>query len=129
MRLSLSLALILTACAPSLTAVPGGSEFELSPGSTVRLAGTGMVLTMIDVANDSRCPIDVVCVTAGNAEVRLRVRADGKDTPVSLHTMQEPRAVTAGTVRLELMDLAPPNRAATPIQPAEYRARVRWTMP
>lgn len=122
-------ALLLAACAPSLTTVPAGPGFELSSGSTVQLAGTGVELTMLDVANDSRCPIDVVCVTAGNAEVRFRVRSGGHEDTVSLHTMQDPRSVTVGAVRLELTGLEPPNRAGTPIPPDAYRARIRWSTP
>lgn len=122
-------ALILTACAPGLTEVPAGPEFELSPGRTIGLAGTDATVTMVDVPNDSRCPIDAVCVWAGNAEVRFRVRAEGNDTTVSLHTMQEPRAVTVGAVRLELTSLAPPNRAGSATPAPEYRARIRWSAP
>lgn len=123
------LALLLTSCAPALTQVAPGQEFELAPGPTVQLAGTGVILSMLDVANDSRCPVDVVCVTAGNAEVRFRVRGDGDERVVSLHTMQEPKAVMVGAVRLELVSLAPPRRAGAPPAPAEYRARIRWSTP
>jgi|KBSSwiStaDraftv2_1062776.scaffolds.fasta_scaffold91419_2 hypothetical protein len=126
---SIAALLLLGGCTSTLTAVPAGSEFELSPGATVELAGTGVVLTMLDVANDSRCPIDVVCITAGDAEVRFRVRGEGSESTVSLHTMQEPRAVTVGAVRVELVDLAPPNHAGAPPPPASYRARVRWSTP
>ena len=123
------LALLLTACTPSLTAVPAGSEFELSPGATVKLAGTDVELTMVDVANDSRCPIDVVCITAGDADVRFRLRGEGSESTVSLHLMQEPKAVTVGAVRVELVDLAPPNHAGAPPAPGAYRARIRWSAP
>ncbi len=129
MRMRFLAAMILTSCAPSLTQVAPGLEFELAPGHTVQLAETGVILSMVDVANDSRCPVDVVCVTAGNAEVRFRVRGEGDERVVSLHTMQEPKAVTVGAVRLELVSLAPPRRAGVPPVPAEYRARIRWSTP
>lgn len=123
------LALLLTACTPSLTAIPAGSEFELPPGVTVQLAGTGAELTMIEVANDSRCPADVVCITAGDAEVRFRLRAEGSESTVSLHLMREPKTATVGAVRVELLDLAPPNHAGAPPAPGAYRARIRWSPP
>jgi hypothetical protein len=129
MRIRLLAAGLLLACAPSLTQVAPGPEFELAPGSTVQLAGTGVRVTLVGVVNDSRCPIDVVCVTAGNAEVRLRVLSEGEDRMVSLHTMQEPRAATVGAISLELVSLAPSPRAGVPIPPAEYRARIRWGAP
>lgn len=129
MRRRFLLAWLLTACAPSLTTIPAGAEFELSPGGTARLDGTGIDLTMIDVKSDSRCPADVMCVWAGDAEVRLRARGGERDTTVSLHTTQEPRTVTVGTVRLELTSLAPPNQAGSPTPPSAYRARIRWSTP
>ncbi len=129
MRMRYLAAMILTSCAPSPTEVAPGPEFELAPGRSVQLAGTGIILSIVDVANDSRCPVDVVCVTAGNAEVRFRVRGEGDERVVSLHTMQEPRAVTVGAIRLELVSLAPPNRAGAPPAPAEYRAGIRWSTP
>lgn len=79
MRMRFLAARILTSCVPALTQVAPGQEFELAPGPTVQLAETGVILSMVDVANDSRCPVDVVCVTAGNAEVRFRVRGEGDE--------------------------------------------------
>ena len=129
MRMRCLWIVLLAGCAPSLATVPAGPEFELSPGGTARLDGTDVQLTMVDVANDSRCPVDAVCVWAGNAEVRFRVRAGALDTTVSLHTTQEPKAVTVGGVRLELTSLAPPTHAGSPIPATDYRARIRWSSP
>ena len=81
------------------------------------------------VASDSRCPVDVVCVTAGDAEIRLSVVGEGEDRTVSLHTMQEPRSATIGAVRLELTGLVPSPRSTVTIPPQEYRATIRWSTP
>jgi hypothetical protein len=129
MRLRILAAGLLVSCASSLTQVVSGSDFDLAPGTTVQLAGTGVRVTLLDVVNDSRCPVDVVCVTAGSAEVRLSVTGEGEDRTVSLHTMQEPRSITIGAVRLELTGLSPSPRSTVTIPPAEYRARIRWSTP
>jgi hypothetical protein len=116
-------------CASSLTQVAPGPDFELAPGTPVQLSGTGVRVTFLEVVNDSRCPVDVVCVTAGDAEVRLSVAGEGEDRTVSLHTMQEPRSSTIGAVRLELTGLTPSPRSTVTVPAQEYRARIRWSAP
>jgi hypothetical protein len=129
MRFRILAAGLLVSCASSLTQVVPGPEFELEPGKTVQLSGTGVRVTLLETVNDSRCPLDVVCVSAGDAEVRLSVVGEGEDRTVSLHTMQEPRSATVGAVRLELTGLAPSPRSTVTMPPAEYRARIRWSAP
>ena len=41
-----------------------GEPFDLRPGERISIAG-GVSLLFVDVASDSRCPIDVMCVSAG----------------------------------------------------------------
>ena len=48
------------------SAVALGVPFELRPGERAAVAG-GVSLAFVDVASDSRCPIDAVCVSAGEA--------------------------------------------------------------
>ena len=129
MRFRMLAAGLLVSCASTLTQVASGSDFELEPGKTVQLAGTGVRVTFLEVASDSRCPVDVVCVTAGDAEIRLSVVGEGEDRTVSLHTMQEPRGATIGAVRLELTGLVPSPRSTVTIPPQEYRATIRWSAP
>ena len=52
-------------------------EFSLRPAETVTVAGTSLALTLVGVTNDSRCPIDVVCVWAGEATVVLAWQRGG----------------------------------------------------
>ena len=129
MRFRMLAAGLLLSCASSLTQVASGPDFTLEPGQTVQLAGTGVRVTFLEVANDSRCPVDVVCVTAGDAEVRLAVVGEGEDRTVSLHTTQEPRSAAIGAVRLELTGLLPSPRSTVTTRPEEYRARIRWSAP
>lgn len=50
-----------------------GREFEVKVGRVVALDGGRLMLRFARVASDSRCPVDVTCVWAGNAEVLLEV--------------------------------------------------------
>lgn len=129
MRFRILAAGLLVSCASSLTQVASGPDFELEPGKTVQLSGTGVRVTFLEVVNDSRCPVDVVCVTAGDAEVRLSVVGEGEDRTVSLHVMREPRSITIGAVRLELTGLVPSPRSTVTISPQDYRATIRWSTP
>ena len=129
MRFRILAAGLLVSCASSLTQVASGPDFELEPGKTVQLAGTGVRVTFLEVVNDSRCPVDVVCVTAGDAEVRLSVVGEGEERTVALHVMGEPRSLTVGAVRLELTGLVPSPRSTVTTRPQDYRARIRWSSP
>ena len=57
------------ACAegPSTPAdVPLGSEFTLAPGETALVGDDGLLVTFESVTEDSRCPMDAICVWAGS---------------------------------------------------------------
>ena len=129
MRFRILAAGLLVSCASTLTQVASGSDFALEPGKPVQLAGTGVRVTFLEVVSDSRCPVDVVCVTAGDAEVRLAVVGQGENRTVSLHTTQESRSATIGAVRLELTGLAPSPRSTVTTRPEAYRATIRWSAP
>ena len=48
-------------------------EFVVAPGDTVQIAGTAGCLHLVLVTSDSRCPVDVVCVQAGDATVHIEI--------------------------------------------------------
>jgi hypothetical protein len=50
-----------------------GREFRLRAGQRVAFKGENLRIKFAAVENDSRCPKDVTCVWAGNAEVLLEV--------------------------------------------------------
>src|SRR6185503_3906190 len=65
-----------------------GREFEIKVGQSARLTGSATTVTLRAVTEDSRCPIDVVCIWQGNAKTVLEVRTgeDGPSSEVSLNT-------------------------------------------
>lgn len=128
MRYSMTAAvLVAAACVEPSTEVPLDQDFELAVGRTVAITGTAQRVTFDAVPEDSRCPIDAVCVWAGNARVSLRVTEAGTDSSVALNTGLEPRSATVGGIRLELRALTPAPRADTPTPPDAYRATLRVT--
>ena len=71
---------------PATGAVADGSQVQLGIGESARLADGGR-LTYLRLVNDSRCPPDVQCVWAGDAEIALRWQpASGRAQDIALHT-------------------------------------------
>lgn len=64
-----------------------GEPFQLKLGQSADVAGTGLRLTFRRVAADSRCPINAMCVWAGDAEIAVAVERNGAaGGTVELHT-------------------------------------------
>ena len=102
-----------------------GRAFEMKIGETI---GVGdLLLTFQRVENDSRCPIDVVCVWAGDAEIALRIQQGTQAAVAVLHTHVEPRRTVWNGYTIQLVSLAPSTTASTPIDPSQYRAQLLVT--
>jgi len=107
-------------------AVPLGQDFVLEVGQTVLVDGAGFGITFVAVTEDSRCPVDVTCVWAGNATVELRVSmSETVDTTVTLNTDLEPKSTTIGRHELRLVALAPVPRSDVRIAAGDYAATLR----
>lgn len=121
------IALLLTgACAASTATVPLDDTVTLEPGRAVRVTDVPARITFVSVRADSRCPADVTCVWAGNAEVVLKVEDDRlpDDTIIVLNTGVEPRSGRVGDLRIELLDVAPDTRSSSPVPASRYRASI-----
>ena len=89
-------AVLLLGCLGSLTARPLeagepvrvclGQEFNLRVGQQAEVDGGRFKIRFASVANDSRCPADVTCVWAGNAEVLIEAKASGSRASLKLNT-------------------------------------------
>ncbi len=105
-------------------------EFELGPGDTALLAGTDIEITFSVVTEDSRCPSDVVCITAGRATVLLLIRY-----PVAVSTnieasipgliptpYRDNEKLPIDGAGIRLLRLSPYPDTTKPHEPSEYRA-------
>ncbi len=85
-----------------------GDTLRLPFGAAADLPG-GATLAFVAVGDDSRCPINALCVAAGDASITVRVSAGGAGGERALHT--DPRAgadtLTAGATALRLFGLTP----------------------
>ncbi|ROO84559.1 hypothetical protein EDD29_2086 [Actinocorallia herbida] len=103
--------------------VAAGREFTLAPGSSAALSGASLTIAFTGVSADSRCPVDVDCVWAGDATIHLTT----SHGPLTLHTLTAASAgpTPLGPYRLTLLSLLPEPHSDTPISPNAYRLRLR----
>jgi len=126
--------LVIAACSsqPSTTEPVVYSQAEAADSITIRVGRTILVgdvrIRFEAVESDSRCPMDVVCVWAGDAVANLVVEKTSTESPavsLRLHTYLEPRNGVAYGVRIELLTLQPYPRASTPTKADDYVASIR----
>ena len=110
-----ALSLFGAACAPVETAVVAepGQAFALPLGKTAAVKGSDVRLTFKDVRTDSRCPVDVQCVWAGEAKIGVVISGNGttEETKVLSLTPADSEA-RAGNLRIRFVGLAPVPRQA-----------------
>ena len=102
-----------------------GRAFDMKIGETI---GVGELrLTFRSVEDDSRCPIDAVCVWAGDAEIALKIEQGNQAAVAALHTMLEPKKTEWNGYTIALVSVAPSRNSATALDPKDYRAQILVT--
>jgi hypothetical protein len=103
-----------------------GSEFTLAPGERAQVEGTMLGVTFIRVDGDSRCPLNAICVTGGDALVKIEVDSRDRTTSYDLHT-GDMQPVTDGEFTIALVNLQPYPFSGRTTEPGDYRATLRVT--
>ena len=81
----------------------------------------GVRIKVVSVENDSRCPADVQCVWAGNAEINLDVTSSAEPTRVKLNWNPSlPHEITVRGVRIRVAGLDPVPYQGKGIAQSEY---------
>lgn len=73
-----------------------------------------------DVVSDSRCPIDAICVWAGNGEVKLILSTSNKTEYKTINTYLEPREIIFQEYKIKLKTLNPAPRTDREIKKEDY---------
>ena len=101
--------LLTGACSSAISApqvvAPGGSV-QLSANGVASVSRSNVKVQFREV-NDSRCPSDVVCVQAGDAEIILNFSGAGAERTDSLYLVRTPRSVVYGGYRFEAVEVQP----------------------
>ncbi len=101
-------------------------EFAACPVSTTpsslkigdRVLQNGVYITPIEVTADSRCPVGVVCVWAGEVSVKVRLE---KDTFTTETVMKEGATFSYQGKEITLVSVSPEPKEGQPIGKAEYK--------
>jgi hypothetical protein len=102
------------------------AEFSLRHGHEIVIGDEPLRLAFRDVLQDSRCPLDVVCVWEGNGEVGFGIAlGTGAEQSTVLNTSLNPRQLTVGAYSVRLVRLDPDPISTSPIPEASYIAHLR----
>jgi hypothetical protein len=101
-------------------------EFSLQIGHEALIRGESLVIEFRSVLEDSRCPIGVYCIWAGNARIRLQVQKRGFASSLNeLNTYVDPRVAIYNEYPIELIRLDPYPREQVPVDTSRYVATLR----
>jgi hypothetical protein len=129
---AVALIAIAAGCATVESAVVAdpGVAFSLPLGKTATVNGTSVRITFNRVADDSRCPLDVQCVWAGDAKIELTVAGQGGRADPKVISITPPNNEAAsGNLRIRLVGLAPAPRQSEPPASRAYVAQLIVTRP
>lgn len=68
---------------------------------------TGYVRLRMDAVSDSRCPINAICIWAGNGTVTFTLFVNGNPSILTLNTTLEPKTISSQGYKVTLLDLLP----------------------
>src|SRR5258708_35915488 len=107
---------LMTACDranPVTPTAPLDQQFVLGPGQLTSMAGRAMRVQFVEVISDSRCPLNALCIVAGDASIAMLVVDEQGSSRYELHTGDPSRkSTTHRDLRIELLELEPfPNTA------------------
>lgn len=98
-----------------------GDTVRLRQGRSARIGTSDVVVAFRRVEEDSRCPIDVLCVWAGDAAVRLELTTDRRTwAPATLRSFLEPKSIEFGGYVFRLIEVAPAKVSTQPTRSEDY---------
>lgn len=101
------------------------TDIVLAPGQTATPTGTNLQVRFDRVESDSRCPIDVTCVWAGEAAMDLQLTVGDSTAAVELRSSGAPGArVMFEGYEISVQRLDPAPHSQRPIDPRAYRLKL-----
>lgn len=98
-----------------------GEELDLNIGEMKKVGSDKTLVEFLDVLEDSRCPLNVTCVWAGNGKVQIRI----DDREINLNTYLEPRDTTISNHSIKLISLKPYPEHPQKIDRHNYKVRLQ----
>ncbi len=104
------LVLILTFILGSVPQANGQTNQQVSVriNQQKTIAGTNLTVRFVSLVEDSRCPTNVNCVSAGNAKIKIEVgRRNGASRIFELNTNLKPQIISYAGFEIKLINLNP----------------------
>ncbi|NWF89615.1 MAG: hypothetical protein HXY50_09155 [Ignavibacteriaceae bacterium] len=122
------LSFIFFCCSDSLTnyyEIELDKEFNLRVGESAVISGYGVCIKFDSVAEDSRCPSELVCIWAGNAKSVFELKnSSGKHQTIYLNTHLEPKQIEFSKLTFYLKELNPYPQKLEFIEQSDYVAKL-----
>lgn len=119
----------LVACKPGGAAAPHvaslDQEIQLAPKEQAVFDPHGLTVEFVRVVEDSRCPIDVTCVWAGEVKVQLSARIDPAEA--EQREIAAGQQATVGDFQLSVVKVEPERVSTREISAHEYRVTLKVT--
>jgi hypothetical protein len=107
---------------PTAPDTVAGAPFTLKAGATAFLPDSTR-LKFDRLLTESRCPLDAICVSAGDASILVSfISRDGTGAARELHTQPDRSQISYGSYMIALTELQPYPRSTDPVVPADYVA-------
>ncbi|HZS43067.1 MAG TPA: hypothetical protein VFA52_02490 [Candidatus Paceibacterota bacterium] len=111
-----------TSSASSTTSIGAVSPDTFTVGLNQSVTRSGITATVVEVVEDSRCPVDVNCIWAGTVKVNIKLQQRQLFTTQTAE-LNKPINMYGWTG--ELINVAPIKKASAPISPNDYRFTFR----
>jgi hypothetical protein len=103
-------------------------QVTLQVGKQTSLFNRDLTVQFVSVLNDSRCPKDVQCISAGNAKIRIKVRKNfGPWRTFDVNLYGNNSEISFRNYRIDFTDLKPDLRSNVRINRFQYRATLKIT--
>lgn len=88
---------------------------------------SGLRIKFVSVVEDSRCPVDVDCIHAGNAKIKVRITGQRSSKDFEFNTTIGPKGDMLDGWAIYLEELAPVPRSNKKTNPKHYTAKFKVT--
>lgn len=126
---AIGLVLALGACAsPTEPDAVVATPFQLKVGEVATIPDNAR-LRFDTVRSDSRCPIDAICITAGDAVIAVTLMRNGASESRELHTIPAQSQFSYSNYVVKLTELQPYPRSDRQARPEDYTATLMVERP
>lgn len=99
---------------------------ETTASLNQRILNGGVFITPLEVVSDSRCPVDVQCIWAGEVTLKIRLEKGGVSKEATLKQLTGNGVVFEGN-EVSLTSVTPENNTKKPLNKEDYRFTFKVT--